>query len=130
MLIRMVEKKKKDDYCHANDAADTFYNDLPADEQQKWVSKLTHTSRAVFEGASSYEPWHDLPCMYILCDKDHAIPIALQEKMASLLGNDRLSFRCDASHSPFLSMPDKVADACELAAKAGGEKSCASTLLP
>jgi hypothetical protein len=59
--------------------------------------------------------------MYLFCEDDKATPLAVQESMASLLG-DYIQFRCPSSHSPFLSMPDKVAEACELAAKIGSEK--------
>lgn len=68
-----------------------------------------------------HEPWHSLPCMYIFCEEDQAIPMFVQESMAELLG-DYSQFRCESSHSPFLSMPDKLAEGCELAAKIGLEK--------
>ncbi|KAJ5113306.1 hypothetical protein N7456_001840 [Penicillium angulare] len=110
------------DYCHAEDAADVCYNDLSVDDQKKWGSKITHTSRFVFEDPVAHEPWHDLPCMYLFCEEDQALPLAIQESMATLLG-DYSEYRCPSSHSPFLSMPDKVAEASELAAKIGHEKS-------
>ncbi|CEO59973.1 hypothetical protein PMG11_04620 [Penicillium brasilianum] len=109
------------DYCRAEEAAEICYNDLSLREQEKWSSRIVHTSRAVFEERVAHEPWHDLPCMYLFCEDDKAIPLAVQESMASLLG-DYSQFRCPSSHSPFLSMPDKVAEACELAAKIGCEK--------
>jgi hypothetical protein len=59
--------------------------------------------------------------MYIFCEKDQALPLFVQESMAGLLG-DYTQFRCESSHSPFLSMPEKVAEGCELAAKVGVEK--------
>ncbi|KAF7136670.1 hypothetical protein CNMCM5793_005948 [Aspergillus hiratsukae] len=102
-------------YVRAADAPQIFYHDLPVQEQEKWTSKLVHTSRAAFEDPVSHEPWHDLPCMYIFCEEDRAIPLSAQESMAGLLG-DHSQFRCKSSHSPFLSMPDKVAEACEMAA--------------
>lgn len=75
-----------------------------------------------FLEAASYEPWHDLSCMYLLCELDQAVPIAVQEIMARMLGEQAVSFRCTASHSPFLSVPDKVADAVELGAQEGARK--------
>ncbi|KAJ5380044.1 uncharacterized protein N7496_002472 [Penicillium cataractarum] len=108
-------------YCRAEEAAEICYNDLSPQEQEKWSSRIVHTSRAVFEDRVAHEPWHNLPCMYLFCEDDKAIPLAVQESMASLLG-EYSQFRCSSSHSPFLSMPDKVAEACELAAKIGREK--------
>lgn len=109
------------DYCRAEEAAEICYNDLSPQDQEKWSSRVVHTSRAVFEDRVDHEPWRDLPCMYLFCEDDKAIPLAVQESMASLLG-EYSQFRCSSSHSPFLSMPDKVAEACEVAAKIGQEK--------
>lgn len=80
-------------------------------------------SKHAFLEAVSYEPWHDLSCMYLLCELDQAVPIAVQEMMAGVLGAQCVSFRCAASHSPFLSVPDKVVDAMELGAQEGAKKS-------
>lgn len=41
--------------------------------------------------------------------------------MAGLLG-DHTEFRCEASLSPLLSMPEKMVEGCELAVKIGVEK--------
>ncbi|KAJ5386409.1 hypothetical protein N7509_008950 [Penicillium cosmopolitanum] len=113
--------KVQGDYCTSSNEAQTFYHDISLEDQEKWISKLTHTSRAVFEDAVMHEPWHNLPCMYIFCEKDQALPLFVQESMAGLLG-DYTQFRCESSHSPFLSMPEKVAEGCELAAKVGVEQ--------
>lgn len=120
-VILRSTNSKKGDYCRADGAAEICYNDLSPQNQEKWSSRIVHTSRAVFEDRVSQEPWHDLPCMYLFCENDKAIPLAVQESMASLLG-EYSHFRCSSSHSPFLRMPDKVAEACELAAKIGQEK--------
>ncbi len=49
-----------------------------------------------------------LPCHYIVCDQDHAIPPAYQAQMANGLPPHAVT-HLDASHSPFLSMPDQLA---------------------
>ncbi|KAJ5585512.1 uncharacterized protein N7459_005312 [Penicillium hispanicum] len=111
-------------YCTTSSQNIVFYHDLAPDAQKKWISRLTHTSRAVFEDIVPYEPWHTLPCMYIFCEDDRALPVSMQEDMAARLG-DYTSYRCDSSHSPFLSVPGQVAEACQLAAKVGLERSAA-----
>lgn len=113
----------KGDYCHAENPADIFYHDLSAADQQKWIAQLAHTSSAVFSGKSTYEPWHHMPCMYIYCEKDKAIPLPVQQGIARSMGSDITTFNIAASHSPFLSMPENLVEGIELAAKVGLEKS-------
>ncbi|KAL4813974.1 Alpha/beta hydrolase fold-1 [Aspergillus spinulosporus] len=100
------------DYVRCNAEAEIAMHDLAPEERQKWSSELVHTSRAVFSGTSTYEPWHRIPSSYILCEEDLALPLQLQEMMAAKLGTD-LKYRLKSSHSPFLSMPDSLADVLE-----------------
>jgi pimeloyl-ACP methyl ester carboxylesterase len=48
-----------------------------------------------------------VPSSYLICDQDRAVPPPVQEAMAGRAGTVR---RVPASHSPFLSRPDDVAD--------------------
>jgi len=114
--------KFEGEYGYASEPEVVFYHDLSTQEQATWISELRHTSAAAFSSPVSYEPWHELPCMYLFCENDKALPLPIQEQMAALLG-DCTTFRCTASHSPFLSMPEKVVEAVELAARVGLEKS-------
>jgi hypothetical protein len=71
----------------------------------------------------SVEPWHTIPSAYLLCKKDNAIPLPAQEGMVAMAqqkapGSFDLVETCDASHSPFLSMPETVA---QFLIKASGE---------
>jgi pimeloyl-ACP methyl ester carboxylesterase len=50
---------------------------------------------------------------YVICEKDQAIPVAAQEAMSALADNVE---RLPSSHSPLLSMPDRLADVLERAA--------------
>ena len=118
-----ISDTAQDDYVYTTDEANVFYNDLPPAEQEKWIAKLKPMSKHAFLEPASYEPWHDLPCMYLLCELDQALPIAVQEMMADVLEEQPVSFRCAASHSPFLSVPDKVADAVELGVREGAKRS-------
>ncbi|KAL3482534.1 Alpha/beta hydrolase fold-1 [Aspergillus californicus] len=97
------------DYVHCNVGAETAFHDVTPEEQQKWQAELVHTSREVFSGAASYEPWHHISSAYILCEEDRALPLPFQEMMAAKLGTE-LTYRLKSSHSPFLSMPDRLAD--------------------
>lgn len=107
------------DYVHCLGGADYGFHDIPSADKELWTSRLTHTSIAVFSGTSTFEPWHVIPTAYIFCEEDRALPPPVQEQMAEMLNTTSI-YRLKSSHSPYLSMPDKVADILEeLAGKAG-----------
>ncbi|KAG8166624.1 hypothetical protein KVR01_002313 [Diaporthe batatas] len=96
-----------------------FYNDLSADEAKKSVDTLSHHSYRCLFTKLTYPAYKDIPTTYLLCEKDNAIPLAAQEKMvknARALGVQIDTVTFDASHSPFLSMPNNVVAACKRAA--------------
>lgn len=96
-----------------------FYNDLSADEAKKSVDTLTHHSYKCLSSKLTYPAYKDIPTTYLFCKKDNAIPLFVQEKMvgdAKALGVQIDTETFDASHSPFLSMPDQVVASCRKAA--------------
>ena len=95
---------------------------MEGEAQKKAIAALKHQSAPVFNDAVKYEPWKDIECMYLFCDEDKALPLQVQEGMAALLGPNAASFHVKASHSPFLSRPQEVADGLEYAAKIGTER--------
>ncbi|KAJ5998890.1 hypothetical protein N7451_006700 [Penicillium sp. IBT 35674x] len=102
--------KVEGDYVLADGAGAVGWQDLSLDKQEKWNEMSLHTSRAVFSGESTYEPWRDIPCAYIVCEQDHALPPPFQELFASKMGGPENTYRLPSSHSPFLSMPDRLAE--------------------
>ncbi|KAH7383492.1 Alpha/beta hydrolase fold-1 [Cadophora sp. MPI-SDFR-AT-0126] len=113
----------KGDYVTPNTPEEVFYHDMSPSEQQKWIAQLSHTSAAVFSGKTTHEPWHHIPCTYIYCEEDKAIPLIVQQGIAGSIGSSITTFSIKASHSPFLSVPDKLVEGIKLAAKVGLEKS-------
>ncbi|KAH7374185.1 Alpha/beta hydrolase fold-1 [Cadophora sp. MPI-SDFR-AT-0126] len=113
----------KDNYVTINDPKELFYHDISPSEQEKWIAQLTHTSLAPFSGKSTYEPWHHIPCTYIYCEDDKSIPLSMQQEFAKSMGEGITTFGIKASHSPFLSVPEKLVEGIEVAVKAGLEKS-------
>ncbi|KAJ5273447.1 hypothetical protein N7478_008572 [Penicillium angulare] len=109
-------------YCHSCQAEKMFYNDLSIEEAQMWISKLESQTLKTFLEPALYEPWRDVPSVYIFCEQDGAIEIGTQEKYPRTLG-DPVAYRIDASHSPFLSRPDEVVNALEIASREGQVKS-------
>ncbi|KAL4881846.1 alpha/beta-hydrolase [Aspergillus karnatakaensis] len=105
------------DYVRCSGGPEVAFHDVAPNEQQKWASSLLHTSRELFAGAATYEPWHTTPSAYIVTEEDRALPLPYQEGMAAKLGTE-LIYRLKSSHSPFLSVPDQLVDVLEeLAAK-------------
>lgn len=88
-----------------------FYNDVPKDVQDKWAARLKPHSFGVFSSPQTYEAWRDVPSSYIYCTQDNAIPITDQKMMVekTAQGVDIKTVELDASHSPFLSMPETLA---------------------
>ena len=79
------------------------------EEQNQWRALERHICRAVIEGEVANEPWMEgIPCAYIICEQDLAIPPALQEVFAAKIAGPENTYRLPTSHSPFLSAPDRV----------------------
>ncbi|KAI0896405.1 alpha/beta-hydrolase [Annulohypoxylon nitens] len=88
---------------------DAIYHDLGEEDREKWVKEVSPTSAAVFGGVSNYEPWNEgVPCAYLFCGEDKALPMRIQEEMAKLLGPEPITATVAAGHSPFLSVPDEL----------------------
>lgn len=107
-ISRIKLTKEKGDYVHVDGVDNIGWQDLTVEEQEKWNGSMMHTSRAVFAGETTYEPWRDIPCSYIICEQDQALPAAFQELFASKMGGPDRTHRLPSSHSPFLSMPDRL----------------------
>lgn len=103
-------------------ARHAFYHDIPLDEQDKLIAILKHSSFGTWKEPCMYEPWHDMPCVYFACEDDQAMVLSKQETMAARLGGDIAPFYLKASHSPFVSVPDKMVEGFEYAIKSAREK--------
>jgi pimeloyl-ACP methyl ester carboxylesterase len=119
-MDRLTREQSHHEIPRLGNPAEFFYGDLPPAVQKKWVDKLQYISLETFRSKVSFEPWkHGFNCLYVVCEKDRAIPRELQEEFAAQFGKGR-SWYIDSSHSPFLSKPEKVVEVIEAAAK--GEK--------
>jgi len=110
------------------DPKNVFYNDMNANEAEKFAQKLTPHAYRTFSSKVSFEPWShpDVSTTYILCENDNAIPIMAQEGMiAGAQAKHGQAFhvveRMSASHTPFAStsQPEKLAG---FLIKAAGEE--------
>ncbi|KAK7449897.1 hypothetical protein CaCOL14_010117 [Colletotrichum acutatum] len=114
--------KFEGNYVYAQTPEEIFYHDVESETRAKAIEQLQHQSAQVFDDVVTYEPWHEIDSMFFFCDEDKAIPLAVQQGMATLLGPNAITYSSKASHSPFLSQPSDVAEGLELAAKVGQER--------
>jgi len=88
-------------------AASAFYADCDPAVVPGLVRRLGPERSAGFGQSPRTVAWRERPSTFVLCTEDRALTPALQRNLA---------VRCDtvvelaASHSPFVSMPDEVAD--------------------
>lgn len=101
-----------------------FYNDLPESEQRELHKGLLPNPGNVGTVPGRGAPWHNVPTVFIKCSKDVILPPDIQQKMLdSIEGSEKVRVvTLDSSHSPMLSMPERVGDAVALAEELGREK--------
>ena len=91
----------------AVDPARLFYNRCPPAVAAEAIRNLAPQSLASFEQSVQDAAWRDIPSSYVVCTDDRAIPPHVQRRMAA---RATTTTSIDSDHSPFLSMPDRLAD--------------------
>ncbi|KAJ5149108.1 hypothetical protein N7448_000686 [Penicillium atrosanguineum] len=81
---------KDDGYTYSSQQEALFYHDMTSEAQQAAIAKLKGQPTQTFLEKVGYECWHDMPSMYLSCDKDQALPLAFREVFAKVLGNPGL----------------------------------------
>ena len=98
-----------------------FYHDTA--DPKHWSAQLLKHPKAAQFTAVSHETFREVPVTYLLCEKDQALPVEVQKMMISRIEEAGVKVgtveTCEGSHSPFLSMPEKVVDVVIKAAEAG-----------
>jgi len=89
---------------------DLFYNDC-SDQDIEYAQSLlrpipTSTTQATVQ--TSEENFERIPRIYVECLQDHTIPPHMQKMMIEATPCKKV-YTLDSSHSPFLSMPEKLA---------------------
>lgn len=92
-----------------------FYHDVPEpDASDAMVQLAPQSLKALFEGGEhTYSGWRDVPTWYIGTTEDRALPIVVQRVQvgfARAQGGVVHHVELQSSHSPFLSMPEKVVE--------------------
>ena len=91
-------------------ATGALYGDCDPNEVAAALPRLSPQPLASFGQPLRTASWKTTPSTYVTCTDDRAITIELQRLMAARC---RHVVDLPASHSPFLSMPDRVADVLE-----------------
>ncbi|KAF5680737.1 alpha beta hydrolase family domain-containing protein [Fusarium circinatum] len=92
-----------------------FYHDLPGEEAQ-WAKNtmVAHGTNVQYASINCEKvAWRVIPLTYIICGEDQGLPSFLQEGMIEKVEEQGVivqKYRLPSSHSPFLSMPKKLAD--------------------
>lgn len=100
-----------------------LYNDMTAEDQTKMRKEIAAHPEPSFFVRTTKAAYLDIPSTYLLCEQDKAIPAFAQQMMydnAVKAGAKMELVKLDASHSPFMSMPERVVEEVK---KAIGEKS-------
>ena len=91
----------------AQRSEEVLYGDCSPEVAADAAARLTRQSVAAIATPQTAAAWQSLPSTYLICDEDRAVPPPVQEAMAARAGTVR---RVPASHSPFFSRPDDVAE--------------------
>ena len=105
-----------------HDALSILYYDVsPQKLAERAASLVVPNSRSVSEGTIDYVPWNDIPCTYVICEQDQALPAAVARWLIQSCGVKCQVLRVESGHSPFLSMPVRTANIVRLVAGEEGE---------
>jgi len=89
-----------------------FYNDLSTEDAKKWSDLLRPQSWPAYTGSTTYAAYMDIKSGYLLCTQDNAFPYEPQKGLVNAATDAGAQFvlleTVDASHSPFLSMPERT----------------------
>jgi hypothetical protein len=93
-----------------------FYADVPASTARSAVGELVASTAAIFMTPQGPPAWAEKRSTYVICEQDQALPVFKEREMAQRCAE---TIVLQSSHSPFLSMPDRVAEILAGAARAG-----------
>lgn len=93
--------------------SEVFYSDLDKEDQEYWASKVVAQPNAAHRTKLTRVTYDHLPTGYIICENDRKGAVVVQKLMVKNLREAGVTVReytLSASHSPYLSQPEKVVD--------------------
>jgi pimeloyl-ACP methyl ester carboxylesterase len=108
---------KTDFYVAPDSFHDVFCQDVSASQAARLAAtQRPATQEALTEPSGDRPLWKDVPSWFLIGEEDHIIPPELQRFMARRIGAKSI-VEVKASHVPFVSQPDAVAQLIEDAAR-------------
>ena len=89
--------------------ADLYYHDCDPADAADATRRLLPQAPGLFEQlppSTERVGWREIPSTYVVCTEDRAVPVEVQRRWAA---QATYEVELPASHSPALSMPDRVA---------------------
>jgi pimeloyl-ACP methyl ester carboxylesterase len=110
-LALVVEEGSPTAWLDPSKVDDLFYHDVGIEDREAAKAQWTAQALAPFMTPLKLTPerFGSVRRGYIVCTEDRAIVADLQHDMIAKSGVDAVKY-LPASHSPFLSMPDKLAE--------------------
>ena len=96
------------DKMFCKDSDKLLFNDVPADVKAKYEPLMTYQPGGNWGGVIPYAGWEKAPSMYLVTDKDQAIPPEKQVFMANY-AKCKIA-HVDLGHLAMLSGPEQVAE--------------------
>ena len=92
------------------DPGKVFYADCSDEVAKNAIAALKPFSYKTFSSPSQNQSWKEIPCTYMFCEDDQAIPVGAQQGMVQGSGVNFRTVTLKTSHSPFLSKPSEMAE--------------------
>jgi pimeloyl-ACP methyl ester carboxylesterase len=97
-------------------AIETLYGGVARADAERALARLVPQTVRSFHDHLTSAAWTDIPSDYVVCERDPAIPAAVQESMAA---RATTVHRLASGHSPFYSMPARLAQLITAAVRNG-----------
>jgi hypothetical protein len=72
------------------------------------------TAGPILTTVLDHDPYTEVPCAFLICENDLALPFAYQEMMAAMQAKREETsltvYRCNAGHSPHLTWTDGLVE--------------------
>ncbi|KAK4081642.1 uncharacterized protein Triagg1_2383 [Trichoderma aggressivum f. europaeum] len=107
-----TSKLEAEGVTYTKNEIETFYHDVSPELAKTIIPTLTSQSAMSVQSRPAAVGWldnvYDGRRAYIRCLQDGALPLAAQDGMLALSGVEWIIKSLEASHSPYLSMPDEL----------------------
>lgn len=103
-------------YDDTDSPVNVLYNDCTEEVKRKAFADLQPQSLTSMKGVVRYAGWRYVSLTYVVCEQDKTLPAAAQEMLVKSVPIELEVVRLRAGHSPFLSMPENIAEVIKEAA--------------